>query len=111
MSKATIHEREDTVVRARADVVTDKPARYAKQLSSHLGRRCSITEESGGVRITLPSESGAGSCLLASRGSVLELHAEAADDETMSSVHDVIGRHLERFGERDGLTVSWQAVE
>lgn len=104
-------EREDTVLRARADVVTDKPARYAKQLSSHLGRRCSISEESGGVRITLPGESGAGSCLLASRDGVLELHAEAADEATMSSVHDVIGRHLERFGQRDGLTVTWAAVQ
>ena len=95
------------MVRARADVVTDKPARYAKQLSAHLGRRCTISEDSDGVRITLPAESGAGSCLLSSRESVLELRAEAADEETLSSVHDVIGRHLERFGQRDGLTVSW----
>lgn len=99
------------MVRARADVVTDKPARYTKQLSSHLGRRCTVSEESGGVRITLPGESGAGSCLLSSRDSVLELHAEAADDESLNSVYDVIGRHLERFGERDGLTVTWSPAE
>lgn len=95
------------MVRATADVATDKPARYAKQLASHLGERCTITEEQGGVRITLPSESGAGSCLLSSGAGVLKLRAEAPDDESMNSVHDVIGRHLERFGQRDGLTVAW----
>lgn len=97
------------MVRARADVVTEKPARYAKQLSSHLSKRCSITEEAGGVRVTLPSESGSGSCLLSSGTGVLELHAEATDDDSLSSVNDVIGRHLERFGQRDGLTVTWTA--
>ena len=28
--------------------------------------------------------------------------------ETLDRVKDVTGRHLERFGEKDGLAVTWQ---
>ena len=28
--------------------------------------------------------------------------------ETLDRVKDVTGRHLERFGEKDGLVVTWQ---
>jgi uncharacterized protein len=34
--------------------------------------------------------------------------AEAEDSETLDRVKDVAGRHLERFGEKDGLVVIWQ---
>ncbi len=30
------------------------------------------------------------------------------DAETLDRVKDVTGRHLERFGEKDGLAVTWQ---
>lgn len=36
---------------------------------------------------------------------VLEAHADSA--ETLARVEDVLGRHLERFAEKDGLTVTW----
>jgi uncharacterized protein len=32
----------------------------------------------------------------------------AEDAETLHRVKDVTGRHLERFGEKDGLVVTWQ---
>ncbi|CAM00624.1 hypothetical protein A8924_1697 [Saccharopolyspora erythraea NRRL 2338] len=98
------------MVQARAEVATDKPERYGKQLASHLGRRCGVADEDGGVRITLPVESGAGSCLLAYRPGVLELRAEAEDAEVLDRVRDVVGRHLERFGQRDSLVVRWQPM-
>ncbi|GAA4875694.1 MULTISPECIES: DUF2218 domain-containing protein [Saccharopolyspora] len=99
------------MIRSRATVRTDKPDRYGKQLSSHLGRKCAVTEEDGGTRIALPPDRGAGSCLLLAESGALALHASAESTEVLDRVQDVIGRHLERFGQRDGLTVSWVAAE
>ena len=36
------------------------------------------------------------------------MRANAEDAETLDRVKDVTGRHLERFGEKDGLSVTWQ---
>ena len=38
----------------------------------------------------------------------LVMVAEAEDNETLDRVKDVTGRHLERFGDKDGLVVTWQ---
>ncbi len=98
------------MVHTRAEVRTDNPARYTKQLSSHLGQRCAVAEESEGTRITLPEERGSGSCLLRCTDDLLVLEAAAESAEVLDIVHDVIGRHLERFGQRDGLAVEWLPV-
>ena len=37
----------------------------------------------------------------------LVMRADADDAETLDRVKDVTGRHLERFGEKDGLVVTW----
>jgi uncharacterized protein len=84
-------------------VATDRPARYAKQLAAHLGRRSEIREEGDNIRIVLTS----GECLLSPRDDVLRMDATAADEESLAVVTDVVGRHLERFGQRDELQVSW----
>jgi hypothetical protein len=36
------------------------------------------------------------------------MRPDAEDAETLDRVKDVTGRHLERFGEKDGLVVTWQ---
>ena len=36
------------------------------------------------------------------------MEAIAVDVEALAVVEDVLGRHLERFGARRELTVSWQ---
>jgi hypothetical protein len=87
-------------------VATANPERYAKQLASHLGRKVEVREENGGTRIVLTG----GSCLLASGAGVLDLHATADDAESLDRVMDVVGRHLERFGQRDELRVEWVRV-
>jgi hypothetical protein len=38
----------------------------------------------------------------------LVMIAAAADAQTLDQVKDVTGGHLERFGEKDGLVVTWQ---
>lgn len=88
-----------------ADVSTDAPDRYAKQLASHLGHKAEVREEAEGPRVVLPG----GSCLLAPRDGVLRLSAVADDAEAMDRVQRVVGGHLERFGAKAGLTVSWSS--
>ena len=90
---------------SHADVPTDAPARYAKQLVSHLGRKVPFTEEADGAwTITVGDARGR----IAVGDDVLSLHVEASDVETLGRLQHALGSHLERFGARAGLTVTWQ---
>jgi uncharacterized protein len=88
---------------ATASVVTSTPDRYLKQLASHLGRKAEVREEMDGTRLVLAG----GECLLRTAGESLEMTASAPDAETLERVTDVVGRHLERFGQRNELQVTW----
>ena len=90
---------------ARADVRTDVPERYAKQLVSHLGRRTEWT--TAGATSTADIAGGRGFVEVGE--GVLTLRATAPDAETLDRVQDVLGRHLERFGQRNELVVVWTA--
>ena len=39
---------------------------------------------------------------------VLVLQAEGRDEESVARIEHALGNHLERFGQRKQLTVSWQ---
>jgi uncharacterized protein len=91
------------LLRARADVATDAPARYAKQLVSHLGRRVEWTTDGAVSSAGIAGGTG----VVEVGDGVLHLRAEAPDAETLERVQDVLGRHLERFGQRNELVVSW----
>jgi uncharacterized protein len=87
-----------------ADVATDAAPRYAKQLASHLGRKAAVEElTDGGYRLTL----GSGEGVLEPQADRLLMRATAPDRESLAVVQDVLGRHLERFGQRNELTVTW----
>lgn len=90
-------------VRGTAHVPTATPDRYAKQLASHLGRRCEVREEATGTRLLLAG----GECLLRPKGDVLELHAAAPTEEALGHVQSVVANHLERFGQRNEFRVAW----
>jgi hypothetical protein len=94
--------------RARAVVSTDSGVRYAKQLLSHLGRKNPVApldgSPDGGV---LTFAYGIGTVRPESGG--LVLLAEAGDADPLARVRDVLQRHLERFGARRELSVSWEA--
>ena len=93
-----------TTLTSHADVPTDAPARYAKQLVSHLGRKVPFTEEADGAwTITVGDARGR----IAVGVDVLSLHVEASDAETLDRLEHALGSHLERFGARAGLTVAW----
>ena len=88
---------------ARADVATDAPERYGKQLVAHLGRRVEWTTDGD----TSSARFGDGTGRVVVGDGVLTLLAEAPDAEGLARVQDVLGRHLERFGQRNELVVSW----
>jgi hypothetical protein len=88
---------------ARADVPTDVPARYAKQLVSHLGRRVEWTTDGPVSSATIAGGTG----VVEVGDGVLILRAQATDTEALERVQDVLGRHLERFGQRNELVVTW----
>ena len=92
-----------TVLSARADVPTETPGRYAKQLLSHLGQRVAWTT----VGPTSTAEIAGGTGRVVVGDGVLTLMAEAPDPETLSQVQFVLGSHVERFGQRNQLTVTW----
>ena len=93
-----------TTLQSRADVVTDVPGRYAKQLVSHLGRKVEFVEQSGTWTAHL-----AGTVARITVGDgVLVLQAEAPDPESLARLEGALGNHLERFGQRRELTVTWR---
>jgi len=88
---------------SHATVPTDRADRYAKQLVSHLGRKAGVSLVADGHRLTL----SAGNCLVRARPGGIELVAEADSEQALRAVEDVVSRHLERFGQRNELQVTW----
>jgi hypothetical protein len=82
----------DRAICSRADVATGTPARYAKQLISHLGRKVAFT----GDTATAPATAVIGAAT-----------AGIAVGEGVARVEQVLGSHLERFAHREALTVRW----
>ena len=76
-----------TTLSSRADVPTDAPARYAKQLVSHLGRRVPFTEDSDGAWTTIVGDARG---RIVVGDDVLTLRAEAPDAETLSRIEHVL---------------------
>ncbi|MEV4559679.1 DUF2218 domain-containing protein [Kitasatospora sp. NPDC049285] len=93
------------MARSTARVVTDRPARYAKQLAAHMGRKVPAewSEEDGRGSLVF----GAGQAELTAEEGALLLAVEGAE-EALPGLEDVVGRHLVRFGTRDELLVEWQ---
>jgi len=50
---------------------------------------------------------GWGQCTMEASAGTLTLRAEAADQENLQRVQDIVARDIERFGKRDHLTVMW----
>ena len=92
-----------TTLTARADVPTETPERYAKQLVSHLGRRTSWVTDGD----TSSAEIAGGTGRVVVGDAALVLIAEAPDVESLARVQHVLGSHLERFGQRNELAVTW----
>lgn len=89
---------------SQADVATDRPIPYMRQLCKHFGHRVPATfdDNSGEIRFD------AGRCDLRAGDGVLHLTVSAADEAGIERLREVVGSHLERFGRRDELSVSWR---
>lgn len=84
---------------------TERPARYGKQLAAHMGRRhgggWDTDSETGWI---LFDGARAG---LSCEPDQLVITLETDDAEQADRLQDVIERHLVRFGEKDGLAITW----
>ena len=63
-----------------------------------------MRDEPDGTRVVL----GTSSCLIVVGDGVLELRAEAESADDLARVTEVVGSHLERFGQRNELVVTWR---
>lgn len=89
---------------SNAIVTTDKPVAYMRQLCKHFGHRVPTSFDDNAGRIEFES----GDCNLTAGTDELTLEVSAAESDQVQRLKDVVGRHLERFGRRDQLTVTWQ---
>ena len=96
-----------------ARVATDRPARYGKQLASHMGRKITGTwDEASQTGSLIFNRDGAatGVVELSCHDDILQLDL-AADDAHLERLEQVTGIHLARFGAKEGLVVSWLRQE
>jgi uncharacterized protein len=92
-------------VTSTARVATERGERYRKQLASHFGNKITVAESPAG---TVLNWGFGGTTTLTVEPGALVMLAAADDEQTLERVKDVTGRHLERFGEKDGLVVTWR---
>ena len=112
---------------AESQVKTEDPGRYLTQLCRHAQQvhrlrhrprnhggdgqpppkvqHVECSETSGTISF------GWGQCTMQASSGTLTLRAEAADEERLQRVQDIIARDIERFGKRNQLTVSWQRTK
>jgi hypothetical protein len=98
-----------------ARVATERPTLYLSQLCEHFAdesQRHSAQE----FEVTFDDREGfidlapvvSGSCRLDARqGGVLVVVASGTDQAALERVQRIVTKHLERFGQPDGLTVEW----
>lgn len=91
--------------RSTATEATAFAVRYVKQLTSHLGRKLSVDATPSCARIGFDG----GECLLTCTAVALELRNVAPHWASLAGMERVVGGHLERFGAREGLAVTWRA--
>lgn len=90
-------------ITSRADVGTDQPARSAKQLLSHLGRKLDVTADGANP----PAAIGSGTGQVVVGDGVLPVLATGPDEKSVATVEHVLSSHLLRFATREDLTVAW----
>ncbi|MBM7051685.1 DUF2218 domain-containing protein [Rothia sp. ZJ932] len=93
-------------------VDTDRPERYAKQLASHFGHKIPCNEIEHGHRLIFNREGifgGYADIVVEPIDGVnhLKLVIYAPDAAKRENLAGVVGRHLERFGEKDSIEVYW----
>jgi hypothetical protein len=87
-------------------MTTDRPERYVKQLAGHWARKGSADTTDGTTVIRF--ETGQVVTLVPEDG-LLRIEASVPDDGDPDRFAEVVADHLQRFGQRDELQVTWGA--
>jgi hypothetical protein len=108
---------------AEADVQTEQAARYLARLCGHAGKMGTVghrprSHASGGappeIRHVECSETEGtvslnwGRWTMRALPGLLAVRAEAADEESLRRIKDLLTARLQKFGRRERLTVNWQ---
>ncbi len=64
-----------------------------------------------GVPVAWTGRCSPGTCTIAASADRLVLRVEAADEENLRRIQDVLTRDIDRFGRRERLTVNWHSPE
>ena len=81
------------MLKSQAVVEIERPARYAKQVASHLGHKINVTEIEGGHHYAL--ENAAADVL--PNDTHLVLNCEGEDAEALERVQWVLQKHIVKF--------------
>ncbi|MEV7099655.1 DUF2218 domain-containing protein [Amycolatopsis sp. NPDC051045] len=106
---------------AEAHIVTPRAERFLTQLCRHaeaMGGKARHLHGGDGqvrpevVKVEYAENEGKiafswGDCTLRSTSDTLVVHIEADDADKLTGLQGILTADLERFGQRDGLTVSW----
>ncbi|MGH3192518.1 MAG: DUF2218 domain-containing protein [Streptosporangiaceae bacterium] len=107
---------------AEARLQTEQPSRYLVQLCRHASLiNHKILQRHGAKAQVRPEVQHVewsdtdgtltfswGRCMMQAGPGTLTVRAEAANEENLQRIQDLIARNLERFGRRDHLKVNWQ---
>lgn len=91
------------MLKAQANVQTEKASRYMKALCNHFNRK--VTAEYNDERGTV--QFGFGYCEMQADDNALSIQIQADTDENFERVKYVVADHLVRFGTNDELVVNW----
>ncbi|MGH8925121.1 MAG: DUF2218 domain-containing protein [Acidimicrobiia bacterium] len=97
---------------ARVEIV--EPSRYVVALCKHFSYRARTLPEVE-AHVEWSDDHGVanfgwGQCVLHADSGVLTLRAEAAEEANLRRVELLVSDHLERFGKRDQLIVTWTSA-
>src|SRR2546428_7752423 len=109
-----------------ARIPTERASRYLVQLCRHANQmgRHRITRPPAHAGHSMPTgvtaewsdtsgtvRAGGATCTLRATADALLLRAEAADEDTLDRLREMITRNLTRFSRREPLTVDWHGLE
>lgn len=111
---------------AHAEISTSRASRYLTQLCKHAAAMGSRHRPGMHGATGMPARRGVdvraeysdshgvltftpwGSCTLTATATTLTLRIDAADEQSLHTIQDILTSDLHRMGRRAGLSVSWQ---
>ncbi len=94
-------------MQATATVQTANAKRYLGQFCKHFAHKSPVEYDPAYASGKVPF--GVGVCSLYADDEALELQIQAQNTADMTSLKDVVGRHLVRFAFREDIELNWQA--